>query len=82
MREATAYLDAKNETRIQKALSALVRDKTVLILAHRMRTVSNVDKIVVLEEGKIVERGRPEKLLATGGYFSAMHLSQFPLPDL
>ncbi len=72
--EATASLDAENETKIQKALSALVRDKTVLIIAHRMRTVRNVDKIVVLENGKIVESGSPETLLAAaGGHFAAMN---------
>ncbi len=71
--EATASLDADNETKIQKALSALVRDKTVLIIAHRMRTVRDVDKIVVLEKGQVVESGRPEDLLAAGGHFAAMN---------
>ncbi len=71
--EATASLDAENETKIQKALSALVRDKTVLIIAHRMRTVRDVDKIVVLENGSIVETGSPEELLAADGHFARMN---------
>ncbi len=73
--EATASLDAENETKIQKALSALVRDKTVLIIAHRMRTVRDVDKIVVLEKGRVVETGSPGALLAAGGHFAAMNAS-------
>ncbi len=71
--EATASLDAENETKIQQALSALVRDKTVLIIAHRMRTVRDVDKIVVLEKGRIIESGSPQELLAAGGHFAAMN---------
>ncbi len=71
--EATASLDAENETKIQKALSELIKNKTVLIIAHRMRTVRNVDKIVVMEQGKIVESGRPDELLKAGGHFAAMN---------
>ncbi len=71
--EATASLDAENETKIQKALSELIKDKTVLIIAHRMRTVRNVDTVVVIEQGKIVESGRPNELLQSGGYFAAMN---------
>ncbi len=71
--EATASLDAENETRIQKALAELIRDKTVLIIAHRMRTVRNVDRIVVIDQGKIVETGRPDDLLKAGGQFAAMN---------
>ncbi len=71
--EATASLDAENETKIQKALSELVKNKTVLIIAHRMRTVRNVDKIVVLEQGKIVESGQPDDLLQAGGHFARMN---------
>ncbi len=77
--EATASLDAENETKIQKALSALIKNKTVLIIAHRMRTVRNVDKIVVIEQGKIVEKGRPDTLLKSGGYFAKMNGS-YPMP--
>ena len=55
--EATASLDVENETKIQKALSELVKNKTVLIIAHRMRTVLGADKIVVVKDGSIVEKG-------------------------
>ncbi len=71
--EATASIDVENESKIQRALSELVKDKTVLIIAHRMRTVRNADKIVVLKEGKIAEMGSPDQLLQAGGIFAAMN---------
>ena len=61
--EATASLDVENETKVQEALSRLLSGKTVLVIAHRMRTVSGADKIVVLKDGKVCEEGRPEDLL-------------------
>ena len=70
--EATASLDAENETEIQKALSKLIRNKTVLVIAHRMRTVENADKIVVLSGGHVAEEGSPEELLRRNGIFSHM----------
>lgn len=70
--EATASLDVENETAIQSALSRLIKDKTVLIIAHRMRTVSGADKIVVLKDGKAEEQGTPKELLAKDGTFSNM----------
>ena len=70
--EATASLDAENETEIQKALSKLIRNKTVLVIAHRMRTVENADKIVVLSGGHVAEEGSPENLLKRNGIFSHM----------
>ena len=70
--EATASLDAENETEIQKALSKLIRNKTVLVIAHRMRTVENADKIVVLSGGYVAEEGSPEELLRRNGIFSHM----------
>lgn len=70
--EATASLDVENENRIQAGISELVRDKTVLIIAHRMRTIANADKIVVLEDGKVVETGTPRELKAQGGLFARM----------
>ena len=62
--EATASLDVENETKVQGALSRLLTGKTVLVIAHRMRTVEAADKIVVLTEGKVAEEGSPETLLA------------------
>lgn len=70
--EATSFLDVENESKIQKALSELIKNKTVIIIAHRMRTIANADKIVVLEEGKIVEQGAPDELLEKGGLFKKM----------
>ncbi len=70
--EATASLDVENETRIQAGISELVRGKTVLIIAHRMRTVANADKIVVLENGRAVESGKPDELVRQKGMFSRM----------
>lgn len=70
--EATASLDAENETEIQHAISQLVKDKTVLIIAHRMRTVENADKIVVLSGGTVAEMGTPEELVKQNGTFAQM----------
>ena len=70
--EATACLDVENETLLQQGISELVRDKTVLIIAHRMRTIRRADQVIVLREGRITESGSPEELLAQGGDFAAM----------
>ena len=67
--EATASLDAENETYIQKALSELIKDKTVIVIAHRMRTVVNADKIVVVNNGQIEAIGTPKELMKKPGYF-------------
>lgn len=70
--EATASLDAENETEIQQAISRLVKHKTVLVIAHRMRTVENADKIVVLADGTVAECGRPAGLQRQKGIFAKM----------
>ncbi|MEY8684739.1 ABC transporter ATP-binding protein [Bacteroides sp. AN502(2024)] len=70
--EATASLDVENETKIQAGISELVRNKTVLIIAHRMRTVANADRIVVLENGSLAEMGTPEELKKKNGIFARM----------
>ena len=70
--EATASLDKESETAIQEALSRLIKDKTVLIIAHRMRTASSADKIVMLKDGAVAEQGSPEQLLHDGGIFDHM----------
>lgn len=70
--EATASLDVENETRIQAGISELVRNKTVLIIAHRMRTIANADKIVVLENGSVTETGTPRELQERNGLFARM----------
>lgn len=74
--EATASVDAENETRIQMALGELVKDKTVVIIAHRMRTILGVDKVVVVEHGRISEQGSPDELLKAGGTFSRLVRAQ------
>lgn len=70
--EATASLDVENETMIQTALSRLIKDKTVLIIAHRMRTVAGADKIVVLADGVVAEQGTPGELYKKNGIYARM----------
>ena len=70
--EATASRDVENETLIQSALSRLIQDKTVLVIAHRMRTVAGADKIVVLADGKAAEQGKPTELYQKNGIYTRM----------
>lgn len=70
--EATASLDVENESAVQQALSRLLVGKTVLVIAHRMRTVMGADHVVVLAEGRVAEDGTPAELLAAGGLFARM----------
>ena len=70
--EATASLDVENETMIQSAISRLIKDKTVLIIAHRMRTVAGADKIVVLADGVVAEHGTPGELYKKNGIYTRM----------
>lgn len=70
--EATASLDVENETKVQEALSRLLAGKTVLVIAHRMRTVEAADKIVVLDDGRVAEQGSPSELMAKRGLFRRM----------
>lgn len=74
--EATASLDVDNETMIQESLSRLIKDKTVMIIAHRMRTVANADKIVVLKDGVVAESGTPSELDAKDGIYANMVKTQ------
>ena len=70
--EATASLDVENESAVQEAISRLVKDKTVLIIAHRMRTVAGVDHVVVLADGGVAQEGAPAELLAQNGLYRQM----------
>lgn len=70
--EATASLDVENETKVQEALSTLLANKTVLVIAHRMRTVQSADKIIVLENGRVKEEGAPESLYKQNGLYHHM----------
>ncbi|MCR4867430.1 MAG: ABC transporter ATP-binding protein/permease [Lachnospiraceae bacterium] len=74
--EATASLDAENETAIQEALSRLIKNKTVMIIAHRMRTIANADHIVVLKDGVVAEQGSPEFLSGYDSIYSRMTKQQ------
>ena len=70
--EATAFADPENEHQIQKAFETLTRNKTVLMIAHRLSTVQNADNIIVLNEGKIAEQGSHSALLTKNGVYAAM----------
>lgn len=70
--EATASLDVENETKVQSALSRLLQNKTVLVIAHRMRTVESADKIVVLKDGRVAEQGTPGELKQKNGLYAKM----------
>ena len=72
MDEATASLDVENETLVQEAVSNMVRNKTVLIIAHRMRTVAGADRIIVLKDGCVAEQGTPEDLMKRRGIYHHM----------
>ena len=70
--EATASLDVENETQVQSALSRLLAGKTVVVIAHRMRTVEAADKVIVLKDGRVAEQGAPDELKAADGQFARM----------
>ena len=70
--EATASVDADNEFYIQQAVSELCRDKTVLVIAHRLNTIRGADLILVLDKGRIVEQGSHSELIQKGGIYSQM----------
>ena len=77
MDEATSALDAASETRVQAALDTLSQDRTTLVIAHRLATVRAADKIVVMDQGRVVDEGRHEELLAHGGLYARLHALQF-----
>jgi ATP-binding cassette, subfamily B, bacterial len=70
--EATSALDAESEALVQDALDRLMRDRTTFVIAHRLATVVNADKIVVLMDGKIAETGRHRDLMAQNGYYASL----------
>ncbi len=79
--EATSALDTESERQIQAALDRLMLGRTTLVIAHRLSTIENADKIVVLDQGKIVESGRHDELLAKDGHYAALHRLQFREQD-
>ena len=72
MDEASAAIDADNEYELQKAFKNLMQDKTVIMIAHRMTSIRNVDEIIVLEKGNVIERGDNDSLVKTGGLYSRL----------
>jgi len=75
--EATSALDTESERLIQEALARLMRERTTLVIAHRLSTVEHADQIVVLDAGRVVEQGTHSQLLARGGQYAALHRLQF-----
>ena len=75
--EATANIDTYTENLIQKSINRLSKEKTAIFIAHRLSTIVNVDKIVVLDNGKIVEQGNHQELLKNGGYYSKLYNSYY-----
>jgi len=75
--EATSSLDSKSERRIQEALNELMRNRTTIVIAHRLSTVERADQIIVLDAGKIIESGTHAKLLAANGHYAALYRMQF-----
>jgi len=79
--EATAHLDSESEAAVQRALSVALAGRTALVIAHRLSTVRDADQILVLDEGKIVERGRHDELVAVGGLYAELYRTQFAVAD-
>ncbi len=79
--EATAHLDSESEVAVQRALDAALHGRTALVIAHRLSTVRGADLILVVDEGRIVERGRHEDLLAAGGLYADLYTTQFADPE-
>ena len=75
--EATAHLDSESEAAVQRALARALQGRTSLVIAHRLSTVRDADQILVVEDGRIVERGRHEELLASGGLYAELYRVQF-----
>ncbi len=78
--EATSSVDTRTELLIQKAMDGLMKDRTSFIIAHRLSTIKNADLILVMKDGDIVEQGRHEELLASGGFYAGLYNSQFEAP--
>ena len=79
--EATAHLDSESEAAVQKALSVALIGRTALVIAHRLSTVRDADLILVVDAGRIVERGTHEQLVAAGGLYAELYRTQFATAD-
>ena len=80
--EATSLVDTEAEQEIQRALEDLKRDRTTFVIAHRLSTVRNADKIIVLDDGRIVEEDRHERLMERSGLYAEMYQRQFRMEDV
>jgi ABC-type multidrug transport system fused ATPase/permease subunit len=87
--EATASVDPFTEAQIQEGLEAIMRDRTAIVIAHRLSTVKNADRIVVVDQGRIIEEGTHDGLLAEGGHYAELYNTYFrhqsldyEIPDL
>jgi ATP-binding cassette subfamily B multidrug efflux pump len=78
--EATASIDTRTESLIQKALNALLIGRTSFVIAHRLSTVRNANQVIVIEDGRIVERGTHDGLIKTGGIYADLYKRQFYVP--
>jgi ATP-binding cassette subfamily B protein len=79
--EATAHLDSESEAAVQRALSVALEGRTALVIAHRLSTVRDADQILVMDEGRIVERGRHTDLVTAGGLYAELYRTQFAVAD-
>jgi ATP-binding cassette subfamily B protein len=79
--EATAHLDSESEAAVQRALAVALSGRTALVIAHRLSTVRDADQILVLDHGKVVERGRHDELVAVGGLYAELYRTQFAVAD-
>jgi ATP-binding cassette subfamily B protein len=75
--EATAHLDSESEAAVQRALGAALSGRTALVIAHRLSTIRDADEILVLDDGKVVERGRHDELFPAGGLYAELYRTQF-----
>jgi len=79
--EATAHLDSESELAVQRALATALSGRTSIVIAHRLSTIRDADSILVMREGRIVERGKHEELLAQGGLYAELYRTQFRAGD-
>ena len=80
--EATAHLDSESEVAVQRALAQALAGRTSLVIAHRLSTVINADLVVVLDDGRVVERGTHAELMAAGGLYAELYRTQFERQEL